>query len=187
VRPRGFDAAQLSVHRRERAVRVGQVGAGGSRDGGGGPCGRVLRPDRPQVRQGVGGPGLRGEFGAGRVQRDARAVDEMGQPVPGHGVVAFAGDVDARDGDAQVGGVVAAGFDPPLFGPIRETVPFSIRIADVATGMGKEIWRADKGRGSVFHQLVGPDLIWTGPEKGDVLIFVAFGAGLTWANAVVRV
>jgi 3-oxoacyl-[acyl-carrier-protein] synthase-3 len=23
--------------------------------------------------------------------------------------------------------------------------------------------------------------------KGDVLIFVAFGAGLTWANAVVRV
>jgi hypothetical protein len=46
------------------------------------------------------------------VQRDARAVDEVGQPVPGHGVVAFAGDVDARDGDAQVGGVAAAGFDP---------------------------------------------------------------------------
>jgi 3-oxoacyl-[acyl-carrier-protein] synthase-3 len=24
-------------------------------------------------------------------------------------------------------------------------------------------------------------------QKGDVIIFVAFGAGLTWANAVVRV
>jgi 3-oxoacyl-[acyl-carrier-protein] synthase III len=24
-------------------------------------------------------------------------------------------------------------------------------------------------------------------QKGDVVIFVAFGAGLTWANAVVRI
>jgi dipeptidyl aminopeptidase/acylaminoacyl peptidase len=38
-----------------------------------------------------------------------------------------------------------------LFGPKRTGLPWSIRIADVATGKGHEIWRAKDGRGSVFH------------------------------------
>lgn len=63
---------------------------------------------------------------------------------------------------------IPAGFDPPLFGPIREARPWSIRVADVAAGTGREIWRAAEGRGSVPRQLVGPMLIWAG---GDRIVF----------------
>jgi dipeptidyl aminopeptidase/acylaminoacyl peptidase len=37
------------------------------------------------------------------------------------------------------------------FGPRRTAVPWSLRVADVATGQGREIWRAQEGVGSVFH------------------------------------
>jgi len=48
------------------------------------------------------------------------------------------------------------------FKPHREAEPWSLRVADAATGQGREIWRAQKGPGSVFH----PDaserqLLWT--------------------------
>lgn len=36
------------------------------------------------------------------------------------------------------------------FAPRREGEPWSIRIADVATGRGSEIWKAERGPGSIF-------------------------------------
>ncbi len=63
---------------------------------------------------------------------------------------------------------IPAGFNPPLFGPIRQYQPWSIRVADVATGAGHEVWRALDGKGSVLHGVVGPTLIWA---AGDRLVF----------------
>jgi dipeptidyl aminopeptidase/acylaminoacyl peptidase len=56
---------------------------------------------------------------------------------------------------------IPAGFDPPLFGPIRESEPWSVRVADAATGAGREVWRAAPGRGSVFRGVTGPALLWS--------------------------
>jgi len=40
------------------------------------------------------------------------------------------------------------------FSPEREGQPWSIRIADASGGKGQEIWHAEPGSGSVFHQVV---------------------------------
>jgi Tol biopolymer transport system component len=49
-----------------------------------------------------------------------------------------------------------------IFGPHRSGPPWSIRIADVSTGRGREVWKADEGRGSVFRNVVaGNPLFWT--------------------------
>jgi len=55
-------------------------------------------------------------------------------------------------------------------GPRREALtPWSIRIADVSTGQGKEVWHADKGPGSVHHAMVSAEqLYWA---DGDRLAF----------------
>lgn len=48
------------------------------------------------------------------------------------------------------------------FMPRREGEPWSIRIVDVASGAGREAWRADAGRGSVFRGVVAAShLVWT--------------------------
>lgn len=59
-------------------------------------------------------------------------------------------------------------------GPQRTGQPWSIRIADVATGKGREIWRAAEGPGGVFHALdANNQLFWTAdnhlifPWEGD--------------------
>ncbi len=50
-----------------------------------------------------------------------------------------------------------------LFGPKRTGLPWSIRVVDVESGKGHEIWRAKEGRGSVFHEAQGrSQLIWSG-------------------------
>ena len=55
------------------------------------------------------------------------------------------------------------------FGPKREAEPWSLRVADAATGKGREIWRAEKGRGSVFRAVVAENqLLWV---AGDWLVF----------------
>lgn len=55
------------------------------------------------------------------------------------------------------------------FSPRREGEPWSIRIADASTGKGQEIWRADSGSGSVFHEVVAENqLIWA---AGDRIVF----------------
>ncbi len=56
-----------------------------------------------------------------------------------------------------------------LFEPHRTGPPWSIRMADVATGRGSEVWRAADGMGSVFRETDSDDLLhWV---VGDRLIF----------------
>ena len=55
------------------------------------------------------------------------------------------------------------------FSPRREGEPWSIRIADAVTGKGQQIWRADAGPGSVFHEVVADNqVIWA---SGDRIVF----------------
>ena len=42
--------------------------------------------------------------------------------------------------------------DALIFGPERESNPWSIRIVDVLTGKGREVWKAKTGRGSAFFE-----------------------------------
>jgi len=55
------------------------------------------------------------------------------------------------------------------FGPKRSNQPWSIRVADAATGTGREIWRADEGRGSVFRSVVTEDQLCWGAD--DRIVF----------------
>jgi dipeptidyl aminopeptidase/acylaminoacyl peptidase len=49
-----------------------------------------------------------------------------------------------------------------IFGPQRTGYPWSIRVADVETGRGHEIWRAQEGMGSVFQETESEhQLFWT--------------------------
>ncbi len=59
--------------------------------------------------------------------------------------------------------------DDLTFGPRRTGQPWSIRVADAATGRGREVWRADTGQGSVFRGIVGEYQILWGDR--DVLVF----------------
>ena len=55
------------------------------------------------------------------------------------------------------------------FRPHREGEPWSIRVAEAATGRTREIFRADKGRGSVFRNVVAErQLFWA---DGDRIVF----------------
>jgi len=62
-----------------------------------------------------------------------------------------------------------AGFDRALFGPIRTGDPWSIWIADIATGEARRAFAAEPGRGSVFRAVNAPNqVLWT---AGGQLIF----------------
>lgn len=51
----------------------------------------------------------------------------------------------------------------------RSGLPWSIWVADAATGAGRRVWTADPGPGSVFHSiLTAESLLWT---AGDRLVF----------------
>ena len=63
----------------------------------------------------------------------------------------------------------AASQDAIRFGPKRAGQPWSIRIADVATGAGRQVWRAEEGRGSLFHAVVAENQLMWG--AGDRLVF----------------
>ncbi len=55
------------------------------------------------------------------------------------------------------------------FTPERSGQPWSIRVADVATGAGRPVWVADTGRGSVFREVVTANqLVW---GAGDRVVF----------------
>jgi dipeptidyl aminopeptidase/acylaminoacyl peptidase len=55
------------------------------------------------------------------------------------------------------------------FGPRRSGQPWSIRVADSRTGEGREIWKADEGKGSVFREIVADNqLLWA---AGDLIVF----------------
>jgi dipeptidyl aminopeptidase/acylaminoacyl peptidase len=69
-----------------------------------------------------------------------------------------------------------------LFGPKRSSEPWSIRIADAASGRGREIWRANKGRGSVFRAVTAENqLMWA---AGDRIVFPWEGDGWTHLYSV---
>ncbi|MFA6168212.1 MAG: prolyl oligopeptidase family serine peptidase [Gemmatimonadaceae bacterium] len=55
-----------------------------------------------------------------------------------------------------------------LFTPERRAEPWSIVVADASTGKGRTVFRADTGRGSVYRDIVGPQLTWA---AGDRLVF----------------
>ena len=64
---------------------------------------------------------------------------------------------------------LAVAKDTLPFSPRREGAGWSIRIADASTGKGQEIWRADSGGGSAFHEIVAESqLIWA---AGDRIVF----------------
>lgn len=56
-----------------------------------------------------------------------------------------------------------------VFAPKRVGPPWSIRVADVATGKGREIWKAAEGEGSVFREIAAENqLLW---GAGDRIVF----------------
>lgn len=62
-----------------------------------------------------------------------------------------------------------------IFGVQRTGEPWSIRVADAATGVGREVWKANKGPGSVFRGVVADNqLLWA---AGNRLIFPWEGDG----------
>ena len=56
-----------------------------------------------------------------------------------------------------------------IFVPERASpIPWSIRVADPATGTSRELWRAKRGPGSVFRGIVAEDqLVWS-PDGGRI-------------------
>jgi dipeptidyl aminopeptidase/acylaminoacyl peptidase len=62
-----------------------------------------------------------------------------------------------------------------MFAPKREAIPFSIRVADVETGHGTEVWRADAGMGSAFSGIEAENQLFWG--AGDRLVFPWEGDG----------
>jgi len=72
--------------------------------------------------------------------------------------------------------------DDMVFIPQRTGEPWSVRIADVGTGAGREVWRARRGVGSVFHPVVAEDqLVW---GQGDRIVFPWEGDGWSHLYAV---
>jgi dipeptidyl aminopeptidase/acylaminoacyl peptidase len=56
-----------------------------------------------------------------------------------------------------------------MFAPRREALPWSIRVVDVASGRAREIWKAEKGPGSVFQGVTAQNqLLW---GAGDRIVF----------------
>ncbi len=64
----------------------------------------------------------------------------------------------------------AAAPRPRMFSPRREVdEPWSLRVADVKTGMARQVWKADKGYGSAFQGMVSDSQMYWG--AGDRLVF----------------
>ncbi len=61
-------------------------------------------------------------------------------------------------------------LDELEFGPHRvDAEPWSIRVGDVATGAGKQLWKAQPGPGSRFHEISGVhQIMWA---NGDCVVF----------------
>jgi len=69
-----------------------------------------------------------------------------------------------------------------LFGPKRSAEPWSIRIANVANGRGRQVWRASTGRGSAFRAVSSQNqLIWAAQDR---IVFPWEGDGWTHLYSV---
>ncbi len=55
------------------------------------------------------------------------------------------------------------------FGPRRTAEPWSIRVADVASGSSRQVWRAEPGQGSAFRGVVAANQLFWG--DGDRIVF----------------
>jgi dipeptidyl aminopeptidase/acylaminoacyl peptidase len=53
-----------------------------------------------------------------------------------------------------------ASREASAFGPKRSGYPWSIRVADATTGVGRELWKADEGPGSVLREIVSDNQIY---------------------------
>jgi dipeptidyl aminopeptidase/acylaminoacyl peptidase len=72
----------------------------------------------------------------------------------------------SRDGKQLAFIRIPASREAAAFAPRRSREPWSIRVADASTGVGREIWRADKGAGSVFRNIVADDqLVWSADNR----------------------
>ncbi len=61
---------------------------------------------------------------------------------------------------------IPAGADGLPFTPRRAGQPWSIRVADLASGAGRQVWVADTGRGSVFREIVAQNqIVWGGADR----------------------
>lgn len=61
---------------------------------------------------------------------------------------------------------VASTRDALPFAPHREGEPWSIRVADVATGKSRQVWRADRGSGSVYRGIDAEEqLLWAANDR----------------------
>ncbi|HTV56981.1 MAG TPA: prolyl oligopeptidase family serine peptidase [Terriglobia bacterium] len=64
---------------------------------------------------------------------------------------------------------IPASTQPFAFGPRRAGEPWSIRVADVNTGQGSQVWKSDEGPGSVFRSIEADhQVMWT---KTNRLVF----------------
>lgn len=65
---------------------------------------------------------------------------------------------------------IAATTSRIFFGPHRAAEqPWSIRLADVESGKGRQLWRAAEGPGSAFHAMVADNQLFWG--AGDRIVF----------------
>src|SRR5207249_1964738 len=98
------------------------------------------------------------------------SVDDDGEPVW------------SPDG-AQLAFIRVPAGEPALpFTPRRAAPPWSIRVVNLATGRGREVWKADTGRGSAFRGIVAEDqLLW---GAGSRLVFPWEKDGWTHLYAV---
>lgn len=62
----------------------------------------------------------------------------------------------------------AASNSNAMFAPERRGEPWSILVADYESTRATVVFRADTGRGSVYREIVGPQLTWA---AGDRLVF----------------
>ena len=69
-----------------------------------------------------------------------------------------------------------------ILGARRADDPWSIRIADAATGKGREVWKAREGQGSVFREVRADNqVLWTSDGR---LVFAWEGDGWTHLYSV---
>src|SRR6266704_2845222 len=77
---------------------------------------------------------------------------------------------------------VPAGVGGLPFAPERAAHPWSIRVVDVASGPGRQVWIADTGRGSAFREIVAAGQLFWG--AGDRIVFPWEKDGWTHLYAV---
>jgi dipeptidyl aminopeptidase/acylaminoacyl peptidase len=72
----------------------------------------------------------------------------------------------SRDGKSIAFIRIPANREAGAFAPRRAGRPWSICVADVGTGTGRELWHADDGDGSVFRGIVADDQItWSADNR----------------------